>query len=108
VVESRILRHLWRTVSYTQIIKYVYFAAVKNFALSIVNDSYQGEERVYRMKMIRKLTFDFFFYLSTSVSAYYFFGHEYWFPKLLGGSGECSDILKSYPNWPSEATTKSL
>ena len=52
------------------------------------------------MKNIRKLSFDFFFYLSSSLLAYFWFRNEEWFPSMIGGGGKCQDIYKAYPNWP--------
>jgi hypothetical protein len=59
------------------------------------------DEREYRLKSLKKLSFDSLFYIGITAWAYYLFRHEYWFPQMAGGSGECSAIYSEYPNWPS-------
>lgn len=63
-----------------------------------------ADEREYRLKSLKKLSFDFWFYLGITGWAYYLFREEYWFPQVAGGSGECKAIYREYPNWPSNPT----
>jgi uncharacterized protein (UPF0128 family) len=43
------------------------------------------EEREYRLKSLKKLSFDFFFYSAVSAWGYYLFHREAWFPRIIGG-----------------------
>jgi hypothetical protein len=37
---------------------------------------------------------------------YVLFRNEYWFPGMVGGAGECSQIYRDYPNWPADGRFK--
>lgn len=54
------------------------------------------------MKAVRKLSFDVLFYSIASITAYLLFNKESWFPKMLGGEGNCNQIYERYPHWPPE------
>jgi hypothetical protein len=89
-----------------QVVKYLYLRAshgVMDWALSEKEET--DDERQYRLKSLKKLSFDFLFYIGITAWAYYLFRHEYWFPQMAGGTGECSAIYNEYPNWPSNRET---
>jgi hypothetical protein len=85
-----------------QTVKYLYLKAshgVMSWALSEKEET--DDEREYRLKSLKKLSFDFLFYMGITAWAYYLFRREYWFPVMAGGEGECAAIYNEYPNWPS-------
>lgn len=75
---------------------------MRNKMDSILNAKYIGEERVYKLNSVMKLSLDSVFYTFTSLLAFVLFREEYWFPTLVGGSGKCEKMYKEYPNWPSD------
>ncbi len=69
-----------------QVIKYLYLKAchgLMSWALSQKEET--DDEREYRLKSLKKLSFDFLFYIGITAWAYYLFRHEYWFPVMAGG-----------------------
>jgi len=61
---------------------------------AILHSKYEGEERIYKLNSVTKLSLDSVFYSFTSILAYYLFKDEYWFPSIVGGCGQCSQIYK--------------
>jgi hypothetical protein len=67
---------------------------MKNKIEAILHPKYEGEERIYKVNSVLKLTLDSIFYSFTSIFAYFLFRNEYWFPSIVGGCGECGQIYK--------------
>ena len=67
---------------------------MKQYLESILHPKYEGEERIYKLNSIVKLSLDSVFYASTTVFAYYLFREQYWFPSIVGGCGQCGQIYK--------------
>jgi ceramide synthetase len=79
---------------------------MKQYLESILHSKYEGEERIYKLNSIIKLSLDSVFYASTTVFAYYLFRDQYWFPSIVGGCGQCGQIYKEYPDWPKGSASK--
>jgi len=77
---------------------------VKRVAWSYIfenlDDKYQGEDRVERASRVTKLVYDFIFYTTSTVFAFYAFGSTYIIPKSFFGKGECSALFQDYPTKP--------
>jgi hypothetical protein len=58
-----------------------------------------------KTKAVAKLFYDTIFYIFTTVSVYLVFRDEDWFPSMIGGSGQCSNLYNNYPDWPSRKRT---
>jgi len=94
--------------SSTQIVKYSYLKLSHGIMSKALSEKQESEEdREYRLKSLKKLSFDVLFYVGITVWAYYLFRNEYWFPGMAGGKGECGAIYSEYPNWPSNAEAAS-
>ena len=74
---------------------------MRNMIQKILNPKYEGEERLRKIEMLLKLSYDTIFYTTSTVICYSIFSSEYWFPTATGGQGACSRIYEEYPNWPS-------
>jgi hypothetical protein len=86
MVRSGLRGHL-RNYPLIQVVKYSYYAVMKNKIEAILHSKYEGEERIYRLNSVLKLSLDSIFYASTSVFAFVLFKDEYWFPSIVGGCG---------------------
>jgi ceramide synthetase len=73
---------------------------------TILHAKYEGEERIYKLNSVTKLSLDSIFYSFTTILAYALFRNEYWFPSIVGGCGACGQIYKEYPNWPTDSAAK--
>ncbi len=60
------------------------------------------------MRAVRKLLFDVVFYSLASATAFILFKDESWFPAMIGGEGNCSQIYEGYPHWPPEPISVKL
>lgn len=69
---------------------------------AILKPKYEGEEKVRKIEMLLKLSYDTFFYATSTIICYVIFTPEYWFPMSAGGQGYCSQIYKEYPDWPTD------
>lgn len=61
---------------------------------AILHSKYEGEERIYKVNSVLKLSLDTIFYSSATILAFVLFKDEYWFPSIVGGCGECGHIYK--------------
>lgn len=87
---------IWCAVGFAGIfvVKYSYYALMKNKIEAILHPKYEGEERIYKVNSVLKLSLDSIFYTFTTIFAYFLFRNEYWFPSIAGGCGECAQIYK--------------
>lgn len=87
---------IWCGVGFAGIfvVKYSYYALMKNKIEAILHSKYEGEERIYKLNSVLKLSLDTIFYSSASILAFILFKNEYWFPSIVGGCGECGQIYK--------------
>jgi ceramide synthetase len=93
---------IWCAVGFAGIfvVKYSYYHFMKGVVERVLHSKYEGEERIYKVNSVLKLSLDSVFYSFTTVLAYILFRDEYWFPSIVGGCGECAQIYRDYPNWP--------
>lgn len=80
---------IWCAVGFASIfvVKYSYYHFMKGWVESIVSSKYEGEERIYKVNSVLKLSLDSVFYSFTTILAYFLFREEYWFPSIVGGCG---------------------
>jgi hypothetical protein len=57
---------------------------------AILKPKYEGEEKLRKIEMLLKLSYDTFFYSTSTIICYVIFTGEYWFPMSAGGVGSCS------------------
>ena len=73
---------------------------------AILQPKYEGEMREIKTKAVAKLFYDTLFYIFTTVSAYVVFREEPWFPSMIGGAGQCSNLYDDYHDWPTNKRTE--
>jgi hypothetical protein len=62
-----------RNYALIKVMKYSYYHFMRNRIAGILHSKYQGEERVYKLNSVLKLSLDSVFYSLTTVFAYFLF-----------------------------------